>query len=554
MGMANTNLESRLTIYAPLVLIMGAAFLVQVLASSGLYPVVFADEYVYSKLARLVPLSESSVPNYLYLAVFRTTNMCGSGFLECARLLNSLLYVAAAIPIYAVSRRVASRPASCVAVFLAEFGAASSYTAYFMPEAFYWLSFWVFSWYLLSIDSTSYGKHALAGVLLGFAALVKPHAFSLLLPLSLYIGFSQRRLQHSSLYESIKCFLFLAFTALATRSLLGYFLAGEAGLSLLGSTYGAVAENSTGRDLAEYFEWADLALKNAGGHIMSLCVMYGLPILLVFSSLRASAPGELADRYLERVSIYFLCLSLALVPLTAIFTASVSGSGPYESIFRLHIRYYFFLCPLLYVVCAANFSSKCSGLGSYADKIVAFIVLTIGSYALVTNLGGFQPTFVDSPGIRGFTYNRTAFLIFGTLTLGCLTFYIFSKKSAVRLLFIFVLPITTIGSSLYVGNELRTRLVADSYDRAGLFAKNNLTNQEASNLLFVGASTAGLMRSLFYIDQSNGRMVVSESTWDVDSLVDKPSAIITIDQQPGVMNGYNSVAMFGFVIYTPVGQ
>ena len=52
--------------------------------------------------------------------------MCGSGFLECARLLNSLLYVAAAIPIYVVSRRVASRPASCVAVFLAEFGAASA--------------------------------------------------------------------------------------------------------------------------------------------------------------------------------------------------------------------------------------------------------------------------------------------------------------------------------------------------------------------------------------------------------------------------------------------
>lgn len=60
MNLGQTKMESRLTIYAPLVLVMGASFLVQVLASSGLYPVVFADEYVYSKLSRLVPLSDSA--------------------------------------------------------------------------------------------------------------------------------------------------------------------------------------------------------------------------------------------------------------------------------------------------------------------------------------------------------------------------------------------------------------------------------------------------------------------------------------------------------------
>ena len=61
-----------------------------ILRNTGMYPVIFADEYVWSRDSRLVALSFVSVPAYLFLSIYRTTNLCGNGFLECARFLNLL--------------------------------------------------------------------------------------------------------------------------------------------------------------------------------------------------------------------------------------------------------------------------------------------------------------------------------------------------------------------------------------------------------------------------------------------------------------------------------
>ena len=60
---------------------IGLIFLFLLIRNAGLYPSVFADEYTYSKLSRLLPLSESSIPGYLYLKLYSVTNSCGDGFL-----------------------------------------------------------------------------------------------------------------------------------------------------------------------------------------------------------------------------------------------------------------------------------------------------------------------------------------------------------------------------------------------------------------------------------------------------------------------------------------
>jgi len=57
-------------IFLVLVISLITIFLFLVLRNIGLYPTVFADEYIYSKLSRLQPLSESTIPNYLYLKLY----------------------------------------------------------------------------------------------------------------------------------------------------------------------------------------------------------------------------------------------------------------------------------------------------------------------------------------------------------------------------------------------------------------------------------------------------------------------------------------------------
>ena len=109
--------------------------------NAGLYSTVFADEYLYSKLSRLLPLSDSTVPGYLYLKLYSITNYCGDGFLGCTKLINAALFALAIPFIYLTAKSIATSGASIVVTLLAVIGPINTYTAYFMPESFYFCNY-----------------------------------------------------------------------------------------------------------------------------------------------------------------------------------------------------------------------------------------------------------------------------------------------------------------------------------------------------------------------------------------------------------------------------
>src|ERR1700753_825029 len=121
---------------------MIAVFVFLLFRNLGLHPSVFSDEWSYSLSSRLMKLSSASTPLYLYYFVYRLTRHCGAEFLECARILNALFFVAAAPLIYAVARKVARKPIGAFVAMLSLIGAINTYTAYFMPEAMYFFVFW----------------------------------------------------------------------------------------------------------------------------------------------------------------------------------------------------------------------------------------------------------------------------------------------------------------------------------------------------------------------------------------------------------------------------
>src|SRR5688572_5396819 len=105
--------------------------------NSGIYPVVFADEWSYSTFSRLISFDQVPIPSYLYFLTFRTSSLCGDDFLGCARILNSVFFVASAPFIYLTAKRVSSPSAATVVAIASVAGAANIYTAFFMPEAMY---------------------------------------------------------------------------------------------------------------------------------------------------------------------------------------------------------------------------------------------------------------------------------------------------------------------------------------------------------------------------------------------------------------------------------
>ena len=107
---------------------------------AGNYPGVL-DEFYYNQFSRLLPLSESTYGNYLYLLVYRSTNVCGNGFLACVYFLNTAFYLASAFPLWAIVRRYCTQVTSVLIVGFILLDPFHYWSGFFMPEALYVLSF-----------------------------------------------------------------------------------------------------------------------------------------------------------------------------------------------------------------------------------------------------------------------------------------------------------------------------------------------------------------------------------------------------------------------------
>lgn len=475
-----------------------------VIRSTGLLPAIFADEYTYSKLSRLLPLNESTIPSYLYLKLYGVTNFCGNGFRECAKILNAFLFSLSIPFIYWIARSISSRRVSILVTLLAVAGPINSYTAYFMPESFYFLSIWGLLWFLLKLDSESSSWQWLfAGLIYGMTSLIKIHSIFFLPALILYIGFiyyQSRQLVSARLLLAVFSFMIGAVTV---KFMGGYLLAGTSGLFLFGPFYASHAPT-------EYhlLKLLAMALESARGHLLTLSLIYGLPAAIAIGTafrilLRQQLPRPSADDvYLEKTIFLALMLILNLVAVAALFTASIANTdaGPYETPYRLHMRYYNFALPLFFIIAAGALSLGGTRQKQYVRYLLGGALALCAAWALHTSLAPYLPSIVDNPELRGLNFNSQAFQIAGAILLASLLLWIFSEEHGIKLYLFVAAPLFIALSSFYVSIEQRNRLVADEFDRAGEFARDNIPAEAASQIMFMGSNTAGLFRAAYYLD------------------------------------------------------
>jgi 4-amino-4-deoxy-L-arabinose transferase-like glycosyltransferase len=231
---------------AALLVAMVAVFVFLQFRNAGLHPSIFADEWNYSMSSRLVKLSTVGTPLYVYMSLYRWTKHCGDAYLECARTLNALFFVAAAPLIYLTARRVASRPLALLVAMLSLLGSINTYTAYFMPEAMYFFVFWLLTWFAVGRRQSRpawYG--AGIGALLGILVLVKVNAVFLLPGLAAFVLYNGARGRAARGWRTAMVTLGAMLVAAAVvRFGIGIVSAGTAGLNLLGTRYGSLANSS----------------------------------------------------------------------------------------------------------------------------------------------------------------------------------------------------------------------------------------------------------------------------------------------------------------------
>jgi len=481
--------------------IVASMFVLLVLRNMGLFPVVFADEQFYSYFSRLAPMEASPRPSYLYFILYGFTNSCGAGYLECARIINSLLVVLALPFIYLVARRVATRGVAIWVAGISILGPINTYTAYFMPEAMYFFGFWVFLWIALKGRGRSWLVYSVAvGISLALLSLVKAHAVFLLAAVGLFEVLLRREEGWKvAIRNASRILLGSVIVFLTVRFGLGYLIAGVKGLSILGSDYSSIGLSTKGEIATYLLLLFRGSLTSLAGHSLGLILLFLVPLAIIFHSLLTGrSVGEVAARSRE-ITFLTIGVMLTLLVVTAAFTAKVVDLGPYESVWRIHARYYNFIFPLFIITAASElraYEAETVSKWRMAGAAIG-VVFVLAAYPILTKY--YSLSFVDSPELRGVTVRPMigwAVAIIGAL---CLAVWAWSSKlgSAVYL-FVFVPAILSVGT-VVTSMELRARMVPDSIDHAGKFARMVL-GDGVGKLVVAGADPSSLYRAQFHTD------------------------------------------------------
>lgn len=484
------------------------ALLYMVQRDMGLYPTIFGDEWTYSSFSRLVAYKDTLIPNYLYFSLYGLTSQCGDSFLNCARIVNAMLFVGAAPFIYTIARRVTTRNVAAAVALLSIAGPANSYTAYFMPEAMYFLAFWIFSAAVFAfLENASRRWLAASAVLLGLMAMIKVHALFLapgFCCFLLYAAWSKRSQPGAARWflRGLGWIALALALALVARMAGGYLFAGGHGLDLLGKMYSSQAGAN-----ATLGARIPLALDNLRGHVMALALLAGMPLAaLALVGVNAPVRGQ-PDKTVAALAAYTVLMLGALVAVTVMFTASVAGVGD-ESNTRLHMRYYNFVLPLLLMFAGAQITRTPPASSRTGKLLVSVPVAALIVYANLVLLPAFQPNYIDSPELYGLSADSILFNLLTVIALLALAAWVFEARRGAQL-FVFVFtPLLAVVGAYQVNLVLDGFKTPDPYVKAGIFVRHYLRPDEIKRLVLVGNSAGMLFKTRFFIDDTSVRLLI----------------------------------------------
>ncbi|TFW30400.1 glycosyltransferase family 39 protein [Massilia horti] len=467
----------------------------------GLNPAIFSDEWYYSKMARLDPVSAAMVPSYLYLWVFSASNACGDRFLDCVRVGNALFFVGGAPFVYLIARQVISPRLSLFATALSLLAPLNLHTTFFMPESMYYFGFCVLSWVALTRTGWHWATYAFTtGAVLGLLALVKVHAVFLLPALCLFVLYVTAN--RESLATGLVPMLLTAGAAALVRFGLGFLFAGRAGLELFGSFYGSGARQAAHHTLAQLLP---PALVNAWGHLMALALVLALPMALLLEMVVSKGARARAAPQLIWLQVYALLMLVAAAGMTIAFTASLAGAGATEVI-RLHMRYYDFVFPLLFIVGAAQLGQADTARRPLLAWTIALFVAAL-LVAGVVFLPHYLASAPDGPDLAGIDLRRWFWRAIFGLDLLVLFLWARGSRHAGALFLFAALPLAILAADRGVQRYVRQLVTSWGPDNAGRFAHRYVPPREHKEVTLVGSDMAELFRVQFYLDDKDAVLV-----------------------------------------------
>ena len=334
-------------------------------------PTVMQDEYVYLTQALLKPVAENDFGNFLHSLIYGVVGDAGQQFYTAVKLLNLFFLFLFGLSVFLTSKLYLGKGLATGLGVGSVLSATGMYASVFTPEIMFF-GIASLAVYFLSLagnqERSRRGTYLFCTVvLLGLAGLVKPHAFILVAGILsfLLLLIATQRLKLAVGFGSLGA---VALGYPAVKLGLGFLIAGENGLTLLGASY----ERALANFVSELFLFAQgsqsaaasggIALASTGvssASVLSfafvqflvllsalLFMTFGLPLLML------RPLGKLTD-----FQLFVLVVSAVYLVAVAAFTALVSFSGDDHSE-RVLGRYFEFLVPFIILAGLVEISKR----------------------------------------------------------------------------------------------------------------------------------------------------------------------------------------------------
>jgi phosphoglycerol transferase len=476
-------------------------------------PAILGDEYLYSMNSRK-SLPWDSLPagdfsNYLFNLVFQLTSLCGPNFYGCAKILNIIFFLAFLYVLFSVARKFLPLWLSLLFVIAAGLSPLSVYPSMYLPESMY-----LFFMALLMLQTMKaislFSKESwiVVGVVLGLAALVKPHAW--LSAIAIVVALVVFGLASSSNgpRKTLLSLAYLAVATLITRVVIGLAVGGIKAVNFFGQY---VAEDTFDVVLGQGSSMEAGVASNPIETVLSLFPSQAYTHLLVvvaimapsLASILASVSAAIQTRRPSepsQFSIFILIWLLTLMVQVVAFTGWITGSGD-DHTTRVLLRYYEFLfvfVPLAGLIAAH--SGQSTRLNVFARWGIFVALVALMTPAFTGFFANLTIQIADAPTLAGLVVNQETFNIVAVSAVASLLlFATFPRQTWLAL--VFVIPFTFVATGWQAQEQyLLFRGESSTADLAGQYAYLYLSPEELEETVVLATSRFDATNVAFWAD------------------------------------------------------
>lgn len=511
-------------------------------------PAILGDEYLYSMNARKGspwdPPIAGDFSNYLFNLAYSSTNLCGSEFYTCAKVLNITFFLGFTFTLFLIGSKFLPFWGAYLFMIGAGLSSLNIYTSMFLPESmFFFFIGLVLVLTLRAINIFSSRSWLYVGALVGASSLVKPHAWITAIAVGitiLVIGLTNKSIGlRTTLFSAIA----LLTGAISGRIVLGFLAGGPQTLSFFGQyvNLNVVSSVSEERPTFNGLEQtgtitpiqgvAELFLPQLGTHILVVVALTSVVIVSVFGTL-----GKIiSTRNLTPARAFVLFVAIwtgVMVVSIVIFTGWVTGTGDDHST-RVLLRYYDFMFPVLALAGVVGLHRG----GSAEIKVqwrwlLALTVASLMSPAFSGFFGTLTIQIADAPYLAGLVVNLevlngVAILgMFAVLTFATFPqFAIYSLSAFLAVTFIFVGWQTQDQYQIARGED-------KPFDVAGKWLRANFSENDFQKLGVLASSRFNATALSLWADadtQLPYELYLPESLMDTRSGLKEVSYVVALD-------------------------